>query len=204
MNTGHVLAEVAAFYHARLVAPGAAPRDLDRPSPEALPLRLDTLGRLADAAAIVGDYGCGAGPLLGHLRAKGFQGEYRGYDIVPSVIAAARSRHGSDANARFAADEAVLVGAEVVLANGIFNVRLATPTPDWEAHIRATLDRIAGLAGRGFAFNMLAGARPGRKQPECYYADPSRFLDLCQRRYSRDVTVLAGYGLDEFTIQVRR
>jgi hypothetical protein len=204
MNTGHVLAEVAAFYHARLVAPATAQRDLDRPSPEALALRLTTLARFVGDAGVVGDYGCGAGALLSHLRAGGFAGEYRGYDMVPSVIAAARSRHGSDTRARFATDEAVLAGAEVVLANGIFNVKLATPTPDWEAYIRATLDRIAGLAGRGFAFNMLADARPSRKRPECYYADPSRFLDLCHRRYSREVTALAGYGLDEFTILVRR
>jgi hypothetical protein len=203
MNSTYVLAEVAAFYHARLVAPdAAAPRETDRVSPEAQALRFETLCRVGDLSGVVGDYGCGAGALLTHLRAKGFAGEYRGYDMVPSVVTAARSRHAADDKARFSSDETVLAGADYVLANGIFNLKLTTPTTDWEASIRVTLDRFAARARRGFAFNMLTDA--ARPRPECYYAEPRRFLDLCQRRYSREATLLAGYGLDEFTILVRR
>ncbi|MFO0845714.1 MAG: class I SAM-dependent methyltransferase [Gemmataceae bacterium] len=202
MNSDHVLAEVAAFYHARLVAPGPAAREAACASPEARALRLEMLCRVGDLAGIVGDYGCGAGTLLPLLRARGFSGEYRGYDMVPSVIIAARSRHAADAQARFSSDESVLTGVDYVLANGIFNVKLATPTPDWEASIRVTLDRLASLARRGFAFNLLSVT--GQRRPDLYHAEPRRFLDFCQRRYSREATLVAGYGLDEFTILVRR
>jgi hypothetical protein len=204
MNSAYVLAEVAAFYHARLVAPDATAGEAARASREAQALRFEVLCRVGELTGVVGDYGCGGGALLAHVRAKGFAGEYRGYDMVPSVVAAARSRFSGDEKARFSSDENVLAGSDFVLADGIFNVKLTTPNSDWEASIRVTLDRLATHARVGFAFNMLANTRAGQQRPGWYYGSPSRFHDLCLRRYSRQATLLIDYGLNEFTVVVRR
>ena len=39
------------------------------------------------------EIGCGAGHLLDHLNERGIQASYRGVDLSPAMIAAARERH---------------------------------------------------------------------------------------------------------------
>lgn len=206
MNTSSVLAAVGAYYSARLAEMGPTPRVYCH-SAESEHLRFEQLLKLCDLARTgsLGDYGCGYGSLLEYLRHHAFAGEYRGFDFAKTMVEAARAQYGGDARARFGADEAALAGCDYVLASGIFNVKLQTPVADWEAHIRATLDRVAALAARGFAFNLLScDAGPPAQPPHLYYADPRRLFDLCKRRYSRHVSLLRDYGLHEFTVLVRR
>jgi hypothetical protein len=93
---------------------------------------------------------------------------------------------------------------DFTVASGIFNVRLDVPDDEWRAYIEATLETLAGLSLRGFAFNMLTSYSDADKmRPDLYYGDPSSFFDLCKRRYSRDVALLHDYGLYEFTMIVR-
>jgi hypothetical protein len=207
MNSSHVLAEVSAYYSARLAEHGPTPRGVDWNSAESQRLRFEQLAGVCDlpGAGVIGDYGCGYGALLDYLRSRGFAGPYRGFDVAAKMVEAARARHAGDAGASFSADEEVLEGADFVLASGIFNVKLTTPTGDWEAYLRVTLDRVAARARRGFAFNVLTGySDPEKRRPDLYYADPCRLFDLCKRRYSRHVALLHDYGLFEFTILVRR
>ncbi|MFO0926419.1 MAG: methyltransferase domain-containing protein [Gemmataceae bacterium] len=202
-----VLAQVGAYYTARLSEHGPTPRGVDWNGAESQQLRFDQLLRACDLERpdVIGDYGCGYGALLDWLRERGFAGEFRGFDIAADMVAAAAARHAGDGRARFAAAETVLAGCDVVLASGIFNVRLSTPVADWEAYVRTTLDRIAGLAGRGFAFNILTSySDADKRRDHLYYADPCVYFDLCKRRYSRHVALLHDYGLYEFTILVRR
>jgi hypothetical protein len=90
-------------------------------------------------------------------------------------------------------------------ASGIFNVKLDAPSDRWHAYIIETIDHMASLSRRGFAFNLLtAYADEDRKRPDLYYGDPGFFFDHCARRYARlGTALLQDYGLFEFTMIVR-
>lgn len=207
MNNSHVLAEVSAYYSARLAEHGPTPRGVDWNSSESQHLRFDQLVRVCDlpSTASLGDYGSGYGAMLDYLRGRGFAGEFRGYDIAANMVSTAQARFAGDGRARFSSSEDVLEGTDYLFASGIFNVRLSTPVADWEAYLRVTLDRIAARARKGFAFNVLTSySDPEKRRADLYYADPCRLFDLCKRRYSRHVSLLHDYGLYEFTVLVRR
>lgn len=196
---------VRGYYTGRLAEHGPTPRGVDWNGAEGQETRFRQLLRVADGAAVLGDYGCGYGALLPFARANGFAGDYRGYDLAPAMVAAARARHAADPLAVIGDDESVLAGCDVVVASGVFNVKLDASIADWEEYVRRTLDRLAEAGPRGFAFNALTSySDPDRMRPDLYYADPCRLFDRCKRRYGRQVALLHDYGLYEFTILVRR
>ncbi|MBX9585432.1 MAG: class I SAM-dependent methyltransferase [Gemmataceae bacterium] len=196
---------VRGYYTRRLAEHGPTPRGVDWNGAESQEVRFRQLLRLVDGPYVLGDYGCGYGALLGYARAAGFVGEYRGYDLAPAMIAAARDRYAADPRAAFGDREDVLAGCDVVVASGVFNVKLDAPVGEWDGYVFRTLDRLAELGPRGFAFNALTSySDPDRMRPDLYYADPCRLFDRCKRRYSRQVALLHDYGLYEFTILVRK
>lgn len=201
-----VLNTVRDYYSRRLAEHGPTPRGVDWNGSESQEVRFRQLLRLCDGPGplVLGDFGCGYGALLGTARASGFTGEYRGYDIAPDMVGAARSRFGDDRAARFDDQESILAGCDVVVASGVLNVKLETPLPEWEEYALRTIDRLAKLGRRGFGFNALTSySDPKRMRPDLYYPDPCRLFDHCKRTYSRHVALLHDYGLYEFTILVR-
>jgi SAM-dependent methyltransferase len=201
-----VLTPVREYYTRRLAEHGPTPRGVDWNGAESQEVRFRQLLRVCDGGGrwVLGDYGCGYGAFLGFARAGGFDGGYRGYDIAPAMIAAARAEYGSDPDARFDDREGVLEGCDAVVASGVLNVRLGSPPADWEDYVFRTIDRLAALGRRGFAFNALTSySDPDRMRADLYYPDPCRLFDHCKRRYARNVALLHDYGLYEFTILVR-
>ena len=201
-----LLDAVRGYYTGRLAEHGPTPRGVDWNGVESQEVRFRQLLRICDGPGpwVLGDYGCGYGALLGAARDNGFNEEYRGYDLAPAMIAVAKDRYGNDPAARFDDREAVLAGCDAVVASGVFNVKLNTPVDEWERYVDETIDRLAALGRRGFAFNALTSySDPERMRPDLYYADPCRLFDYCKRRYSRHVALLHDYGLYEFTILVR-
>jgi SAM-dependent methyltransferase len=207
MQASELLSSVRAYYTGRLTEHGPTPRGVDWNSQESQHLRFEQLLRVCDGKSpfVLGDYGCGYGALYEHLLHTGFDGFFRGFDIAPAMLEAARQRYGSDPRARFGADEGVLADADYVVASGVFNVKLHTPLADWEEYVLRTVDRLAALGRRGFAFNALTSySDPERMRPDLYYPNPCALFDYCKRRFSRHVALLHDYGLFEFTILVRR
>lgn len=204
-----LLRAVERYYTGRVEEHGPTARGVDWNSPESQRLRFRQLARLweTDEAASgnpigVIDYGCGYGALLDYLEEQGRPFRYQGFDISEAMLREAAGRAGRDR--RFTSDAAALERAEFVVASGVFNVKLDAPVAAWEAYVRTTVDRIAGLATRGFAFNALtAYSDPERRRPDLYYADPALWFDHCKRRHSRFVTLLHDYPLYEFTLLVR-
>jgi SAM-dependent methyltransferase len=157
-----------------------------------------------DSDASILDFGCGYGSLAARLRRDGYRGAYCGHDVSTEMVAAAASAHGELPDCTFIADASTLRPADYTLASGIFNVRMDIGTADWEAHIRGTLDTMAGLSRRGFAFNMLTRyADAERMRLDLYYADPASWLTYCLDRFSRHAAILHDYPLYEFTLFVR-
>lgn len=198
-----LLAGVAAYYGGKLAAHGATPLGVDWRTAESQALRFDQLARVwppAGALDVV-DYGCGYGALADYLHAAGRLGRYVGYDVAPEMTAAAAARHR---DCRFTSHRNEIEPADFAIASGIFNVKLDTPTGVWAEHVLRTIDDVAALATRGFAFNALTSySDPEKRRADLYYADPCALFDHCKRRFSKHVALLHDYPLWEFTILVR-
>jgi hypothetical protein len=206
VSAPELLHDVAAYYSGRLEQYGPTPRGVDWNSAESQIVRFEQLTRICPPGQVrhIGDFGCGYAALFDFLCDHGYQVTYSGFDIAAPMIDAARCRWAHNGTCRFSQDESILDGADYVVASGVFNVKLQAPPDAWHSHVVATIDQIARLARRGFAFNALTSySDPERMRPDLYYGDPCLFFDLCKRRYSRHVALLHDYGLYEFTVHVR-
>jgi len=204
-----LLRAVERYYTGRLQEHGATAKGVDWNSEESQRLRFRQLARLwddeQDDASVI-DFGCGYGALLDYLRAEGRAFVYQGYDISDAMITEATSRAGARGGGRstFTSDSARLERADYVVASGVFNVKLEVDPKAWEAYMHQTVDTMASLATRGFAFNALTSYSDGdKRRADLYYADPRYWFDHCKRAYSRFVTLIHDYPLYEFTILVR-
>ncbi|MGE3173359.1 MAG: methyltransferase [Planctomycetota bacterium] len=207
-TTGHgIEAKVAGYYTGKVEAHGAVPSGVDWNSLESQQLRFDQLLRVTegDAEYSLLDWGCGYGALLDHLGGDARLRRYQGFDIAPAMVAAAERRSAGRATAAFTTDAAALEPADYVVASGIFNVRLDVDVDRWRAYVLATLERMAALARRGLAFNMLTSfSDADRRRDDLFYGDPAWFFDHCKRRLMPRVALLHDYPLWEFTVLARR
>ena len=206
-GTPDVLSAVAAYYSAKVAAHGPTARGADWNSAEAQELRFEQLLRLYDGPGpfSVNDYGCGYGALAAFLHRRGLVSRYCGFDVSAPMLAEARRFTGGLGldDCSFVETPTGLGSADFTLASGIFNVRLATPIDAWERHVDDTLEHMASVSRRGFAFNMLtAYADRDRMRGDLYYADPLAYFVRC-RKFSRRVALLHDYPLWEFTLLVR-
>ena len=202
-----LLSKVEAYYTAALDRHGATPRGVDWSTEASQRLRFDQLAKIWDRRESepisVLDYGCGYGALVPYLRECGLTFTYTGFDISPEMVVTARQLHGGP-EATFSTDEASLQAADYAVASGIFNVKLDTPEEEWREYMLETLGRLARLASRGVAFNVLSRySDPERRRPDLFYADPLFLFDLCKARFSTAVALLHDYPLYEFTVLVR-
>ena len=201
------LEEVARYYSTKLSEHGDTARGVDWNGEESQALRFDQLARIIqrDSGFSLNDLGCGYGALLDYLASRFEQFSYRGTDISPEMIRAARARHSRTPDALFAVASEPPSAADYGIASGIFNVRLDCPDADWARHVESTLDVLDRTSREGFAFNCLTKySDDDKRRPYLYYADPCALFDLCKRKYSRQVALLHDYGLYEFTLLVRK
>jgi SAM-dependent methyltransferase len=203
IESDEIRSRVDQYYSGKFAEHGASHWGVDWNSTESQELRFEQLLRVVDVSRrfSINDYGCGYGALAGYLEAKGCDFSYAGFDLSPDMVAHASERYPSH---RFTTDPAALEPADYTVASGIFNVKVGVDDERWDAYVLETLDALARLSTGGFAFNMLTSySDPEYMRPDLYYADPSRYFDLCKRGFSRQVALLHDYGLYEFTILVR-
>ena len=197
----------AAYYADKFAEHGARPEGVDWRDEVSQRLRFDELLAVCDRldGISVLDWGCGYGALLSHLRGRGSDAEYTGFELAETMVEHARETFAGDPRARFVTDRAELVETDYVLASGVFNVKQDADEEEWAAYVADEIRRMAALARRGIAFNVLtAYSDADRMRPDLWYADPGALFDLCKRELSRHVALRHDYGLWEFTVHVRR
>jgi len=201
-----LFAALDAYYAPRLAEHGASARGVDWNSSESQELRFRQLLRVREdeeTCSLV-DYGCGYGELAHLLVAQGEPVDYRGFDVSERMIDLACVHNPDPAVCRFTHRLSDVEQADYLVASGVFNLRLDVDEATWEAYVLETLDTLAGLGRRGFAFNLLTSwSDADRMRPDLFYADPAKFFDHCKREYSRHVALLHDYGLYERTMLVR-
>jgi len=202
----HLAAEAGRYYEAKLREHGPSPRGVDWNDERSQRLRFERLLELLEGVVepfSLNDYGCGYGALLDVIAERQAEVSYTGYDVSTKMVSEAIRRYGGDGHVRFTSDRAELAEADFTVASGVFNVKQDAPEAEWEAYVLETVDELARLSARGFAFNALtAHADPERRRPDLFYADPAAMLDRCLRTYSRDVALRHDYELYEFTLLV--
>ncbi len=160
----------------------------------------------ADVSFRVADIGCGLGDLLPFLRSSGFTAlRYRGYDILPHMVAAATASH-DDPNAVFRTlnDMREIQQTDYCFASGIFNAKLDHSDEAWWGHVQECVREMAAKSIFAVGFNMLSTYSDKEKHDRSlHYADPCRVFDWCKREITRDVALLHDYGQWDFTILLR-
>ncbi|WP_338691251.1 class I SAM-dependent methyltransferase [Bradyrhizobium sp. 26S5] len=199
-------AKVRDYYSGTLERHGPTPLGVDWPNVLSQYLRFVQLVKLCDFGRpfSLNDFGCGYGALLEFLAMRHGDAEvtYRGIDISPAMIAAARARWAGNTQAVFAEGSQCGALADYSLASGIFNVRLGHPVAAWETYVEAILADLAAHSGIGFAVNFMLPRDEGRAETGLYRIAPERWIRFCEQ--FGHVETVADYGMPEFTLLVRR
>ena len=201
-----LLDQTRRYYESKLAEHGPSARGVDWNSEASQELRFADLVRLLEHErdASVLDYGCGYGALAPYLRQHGYDGAYHGFDISDRMVTAARDACALK-RCTFSSRRSEVTAMDFSVASGVFNVKQGALQAEWHTHVLETIDDLASLGRKGFAFNILSTwSDPERRREDLYYADPLELFDYCAKRYSRRVALLHDSPLYEFTILVRR
>lgn len=206
MDRTSILNAVDAYYSAILERHGETAAGVDWRSEESQRARFDELLHLVgdeqDFSLI--DYGCGIGSLADYLHERRTHCRYLGFDVSAAMVDAAGARHAGGCDCRFVSARARVTPADFALASGLFNVRLDVPVDRWTHYVHETIDDLATLGRRGFAFNALSSQVPEeRRRSHLFYPDPFDLTAYCARRCSTRVALLHDRWAHEFTIVVR-
>ena len=207
MNDDPLVESVRRYYTEKFLEHGATARGVDWNGEDSQELRFAQLMRIADGSDTytITDYGCGYGALARYLERGRRPSRYVGFDVSEAMLEHSRRSLKDLPWCGFCSHDSELQRADFAVASGIFNVKLEHSGTEWTEYVLRTLDRLADLSTRGFAFNMLTTySDPERMREDLFYGDPAFFFDRCKRRYAQNVALLHDYGLYEFTMLVRK
>jgi SAM-dependent methyltransferase len=197
---------IVELFTERVSTHGPSARGADWNSEESQVLRFEQLMKVRDGTEPYSllDYGCGYGALARFLQRRGDRVTYQGFDVTPAMVEQGREFLAGLGHASITGKRDELRAADYAVASGVFNLKLEVGEQEWQRYVLDVLHDIAGLARRGFAFNVLTSySDPPLMRADLYYADPCFYFDYCKRNFSRHVALLHDYGLWEFTLIVR-
>lgn len=135
------------------------------------------------------DFGCGTGHLLSLLKAKGFQGEYVGYDISDSLLAIAREHHPEGRfELKNILTEDIDESFDFIFISGVFNNDIDCN----EVFMQEVLSRLFPKASESLAFNALSRYVDYFSE-DLYYFDPMLVFQWCKENLSPKVTLRHDY-----------
>lgn len=202
----NILKSVEKYYSDKIETHGPTHKGVDWNSSESQELRFEQLMKVIDNSSdfSIIDYGCGYGALLDFLQKKEGEFQYIGFDISEKMISMAKNLHSEHKNSYFLNNSSLLKSSDYTLSSGVFNVKLETSTIEWEEYVLFTINELARLSIKGFAFNMLTKYSDDEYiRPYLYYGDPLFFFDYCKKKFSKFVSLLHDYPLYEFTVIVK-
>lgn len=177
---------------------------------EAQWIRFEQLLKIISKSAdfSLNDLGCGIGDLLEYMQNLDFKNfSYRGYDVMPEMIAEAEKIYQAQQQILFKTipEAGEMEAADYVVASGIFNIRYSLSDEEWKNYILTTLRTMNEKSHKGFAFNALTKYSDKEfMKGELYYSDPLFLFDFCKINFSKNVALLHDYNQYDFTILVRK
>jgi SAM-dependent methyltransferase len=149
------------------------------------------------------DVGCGFADLHDYLRGRGWQGLYRGIDIVPGLLDQARRREPgldlelADLSAYRPGEQQVV---DVAVASGVFNARLSHDSN--AEHIARSVRRMFELSRVAICVDFMS-TQVDFQHPDGWHTDPAWALDLA-RSMGRRFRLRHDYMPFEFALIVYR
>ena len=208
MSFARLKSRVRTHYSATIASFGSTPFGVDWQNLAGQQLRFMQLLRICDfdVPISINDFGCGYGALLSYVAEWHPQAkiDYRGIDLSPSMIAAAKELWAKQPAATFAVGSKCLRRADYSIASGVFNVRLCQPVDLWEAYIAQILRDLLDHSRAGFAVNFMLPHDDSPTEEELYRSPMRRWVTFCRNELGCMVKPLTGYGLREFTLLVRK
>lgn len=197
-------------YEDCLLRHGATPQGVDWPNGADLEARFSVMLDLLDGAGArptLLDLGCGPGFLVDYLDATGRldRVRYRGIDLSPRMIKAARQRWPTvDFECRNMLSAPLQEqSVDIVVMNGVLTERQSLSQDRMRA-LAASLVKAAFDAARiGISFNVMS-THVDWQRPDLFhwaFDDVAAFL---RKSVSRHYSFRADYGLHEYTVTVRR
>lgn len=202
--------KVADYYTQKIKEFGASSCGVDWNSKESQFVRFEQLTKILPPSSncpfSLLDYGCGYGALLDFLNERYTRFHYVGIDISEAMINKAKELFAHLPHSSFYTEKTdVRQKFDYVIASGIFNVKLDTPTETWEKYVTDTLNEFYQLSTKGFAFNILTSYSDKEYRKDyLYYANPCFYFDYCKQLFSKNIALLHDYDLYEFTILVKK
>lgn len=154
------------------------------------------------------DFGCGYGALLDHPSITAHRVIYAGIDVSTDMVAAAERLHQTcgveHRGYAFEASDDIRDRYDIIVASGIFNVKLDISEELWKQYVWDTIRLIANRSTEAFAYNCLTSRTdPGKRREDLHYADQLEHTAFVEE-LGFDAEVAEDYGLFEFTIYGRR
>jgi SAM-dependent methyltransferase len=171
-------------------------RGVDWGSAEGQRRRFEVLAEVASfEGASVLDVGCGLGHFSDFLRDRRVSAHYRGIDLLPEMVEAARLRAPAGRFERARLEDQPSESTDFVLASGVF-------TFADEAALRRDVAEMMRVARRAVAFNSLS-AWASQAVPGEFHADPAATLAWC-RTLTPWVVLRHDYHPGDFTVYLYR
>ncbi len=208
LDLAPVHASIVRYYTGKVTTHGPTPLGVDWSCMPTQELRFVQLLNLCDWTVpfSLNDLGCGYGALLAFIGKRFAQApvDYVGIDLSPAMVSQALRLWDGHYGATFSVGSAAPRVADYTVASGIFNVKLDHDEQAWEGFIATTLQEMRAASRCGFAVNFLRPVEPGSTgAPQLYRAPPARWQDFCERLPGVKVTVVADYGMREYTLLAR-
>jgi SAM-dependent methyltransferase len=189
--------QISEHYHPLIKEHGDSFRAVDWGSIKGQQTRFRILSEVSDLGnASILDVGCGIGHFVESLTTAGFAGDYKGIDLLPEMVEAARRRH-PDRNfqvADISADDGNW-RADYVFGSGLF-------TFGDQNLFETTVRAMFAACDRATAFNSLSAWASDKEQGE-FQADPLATLRFC-RTLTPWVSLRHDYFTHDFTIYMYR
>lgn len=191
-------------YGSRLREHGYSPETLGWGNHGRQELRFSVLAEHAIRApeSSVLDVGCGFADLYDFLIQHGWHGQYKGIDIVPSLLEVARRRHPDlDLWEIDITDPTARLGKyDFVIGSGIFNAKLLGE--DNPSHIQRALNAMFQHARVAVCVDFMT-IHVDYQKPGSWHTDPAWAIDVA-RRLSRRLLLRSDYMPYEFAVLIFR
>ena len=204
----NTIKEMIKFFDEKIEMYGATNKAVDWNSEEGQRLRYVQLSKLFDKDTekfSVCDFGCGYGYGLEFLRQEKFNCMYEGIDLCENMIKKAKEVFRNEKDCTFLHQTSIINQYDYIISSGVFNLKYEENYSDWTEYMIDTIEQYNLHSKKGFAFNCLTKYSDKEYMKDnLYYGDPLYFFDYCKKHFSRNVELLHGYDLYEFTIIVRK
>lgn len=201
--------DIEAYYQKNLSMHGAGAEGVGWKNLEAQQVRFDQLLKViySDGEFALNDVGCGVGDLSAYLPKRNFKARYRGYDVLPNMIAEAKRKYPENSARQFynEVDLSKMEEADYSVASGIFNLKFEVSEHEWKKYILNTISLMNAKSKLGFSFNALTSYSDKQyMKPELYYSTPGWLFDYCKTHFAKNVALLHDYSQYDFTILVKK